>query len=154
MRTSAVIFDRDGTLAIVAWCRPDDKSAESWARFNRALPFDAPVPTVAGLLRSIRPGVARIMTTGRTDDLRIQMAQWIRKHDLPIDRLLMRRAGDHRVDSTVKQEIYDRFIKPFYEVILVVDDRESVVQMWRSNGLHVIQVIDPDITPNILRGAQ
>ena len=56
------------------------------------------------------------------------------------------------LDSIVKQEIYDNFIKPFYDVILVVDDRESVVQMWRNNGLHVIQVIDPDITPNILKG--
>lgn len=171
-RTPAVIFDRDGTLASVDWCRPIDFDCDydspefgylpykgsgwykakstMWARYNAALPFDAVVPVVAALLRAVRPGVARIMTTGRSDDMRPSMSDWIAKHDLPIDRLFMRAFGDGRPDSVVKQEIYDTRIAPFYDVRLVVDDRPQVCDMWRANGLNLIQVVDPVITPTIL----
>lgn len=155
-RTPAVIFDRDGTLASVSYVAPNDRSTGSWAAFNAALPFDAPVPTVAALLRSIRPGVTRIMTSGRMagdsfgQTFRyIYMWSWLRKHDLPIDRLYMRHAGDTRLDSIVKEEMYRTFIEPLFDVRYVVDDRPQVCDMWRSLGLHVLQVKDPGILPPI-----
>lgn len=159
MKPPAVIFDRDGTLASVEYVAPRGSNDDVvWAAFNAALPFDAPVPIVAGLLRSIRPGVTRIMTSGRMAGDRpgetfrlMQLWNWIVKHDLPIDQLHMRRAGDRRVDSVVKEEMYRRFIEPFYDVRYVVDDRPQVVEMWRELGLHVLQVTDPDILPPIAR---
>jgi hypothetical protein len=156
MRRPAAIFDRDGTLASVAHVAPTDRSDASWAAFNAALPFDAPVPVVAALLRSIRPGVVRIMTSGRMAGdrpgdwgRRNLMIGWIEKHDLPIDRLYMRLGGDTRLDSIVKHEIYYKYIAPFFDVRIVVDDRPSVCEMWRSLGLHVLQVTDPGILPPI-----
>lgn len=157
MRTPAVIFDRDGTLASVAYCAPSDRSDASWAAYNAALPFDAPVPHVAALLRSIRPGVVRIMTSGRAagdyrGDTRRRslMVAWLRKHDLPIDVLIMRKGGDQRRDSIVKREMYDDLIAPRFDVRYVVDDRQQVVDMWRDDlGLPVLQVVDPDILPAI-----
>lgn len=155
----AVIFDRDGTLASVDWCKPDDRDGESWRVYNAALPFDAVVPHVAALLRSIRPGVTRIMTSGRAEGdwpgdrrRRFLMQGWLDKHDLPIDLLLMRSGGDMRRDSIVKREMYLDLIEPFYDVRVIVDDRPQVVEMWRSLGLHVIAVTDPVIDPNIMRG--
>lgn len=157
-RTPAVIFDRDGTLASVKYVAPTDRAEASWAAFNAALPFDAPVPVVAALLRSVRPGVVRIMTSGRMagdrsgDFVRYGlMRAWLTKHDLPIDRLYMRDGGDTRRDSDVKLEMYQRRIAPFYDVRLVVDDRPQVCEMWRDQGLHVLQVRDPGILPPIAR---
>lgn len=150
-RQPAVIFDRDGTLASCP-LRPEDRSKSSWAAFNAALVFDPVVPVVAGLLRSIRPGVARIMTSGRAagdhaGDLsrRFAMRDWIAKHDLPIDLLLMREGGDQRRDSVVKAEIYERDIAPFYDVRFAVDDRPQVLEVWESFGIPVLRVSDPDI---------
>lgn len=155
----AVIFDRDGTLASVAHCAPSDKSASSWRNYNAALRFDAPVPIVAGLLRSVRPGITRIMTSGRAEGdwpgdrhRRFAMQDWLHKHDLPIDLLLMREGGDQRRDSIVKEEIYHRDIEPFFRVLFVVDDRPQVVQTWRDLGLPVLQVTDPGIMPPITQG--
>lgn len=155
-RHPAVIFDRDGTLASVAHVAPTDKSQSSWKNYNAALRFDAPVPVVAGLLRSIRPGVARIMTSGRAEGdhpgdrrRRFAMEDWLAKHDLPIDLLLMREGGDQRRDSIVKEEIYRRYIEPYFDVRFVIDDRPQVVQTWRELGLHVLQVTDPGIMPPI-----
>jgi hypothetical protein len=157
MKQPAIIIDRDGTLASVDYCAPkDSKDDESWNNFNAALRFDAPVPVVAALLRSVRPGVARIMTSGRMEGdwpgdrrRRIAMMDWIVKHQLPIDELFMREGGDYRVDSVLKDEIYETKIAPRYDVKFVIDDRPQVCDMWRKKGLHVLQVTDPGILPPI-----
>lgn len=155
----AVIFDRDGTLASVAHVAPGDRSESSWRNYNAALRFDAPVPVVAGLLRSIRPGVVRIMTSGRAEGdhpgdrrRRFAMQDWLHKHDLPIDLLIMRSGGDQRRDSIVKREMYESLIQPYFDVRFVVDDRPQVCDTWRELGLHILQVTDPGIMPPILGG--
>ena len=146
-RPPAVIFDRDGTLASVAHHMDSDGDVIDWRTFHGLLPFDSPVPVIAALLRSIRPGVARIMTTGREATMALPMEAWLNKHDLPIDILLMRPAHDQRKDHVVKQEMFDRGIRPYFDVRFVVDDRPSVVEMWRANGLSVLAVTDPGIPP-------
>ena len=160
-RKPAVIFDRDGTLASVTWCAPRDRhDSEEWRRFNGMIAFDPVVPEVAALLRSIRPGVTRIMTSGRMRGDRpgdysrqIVMRHWLKKHHLPIDHLFMRADGDTRVDSEVKREMYERLIRPIFDVRVVIDDRPQVCDMWRSFGLHVVQVTDPGLEPDLTRGA-
>lgn len=156
-RQPAVIFDRDGTLASVAHVAPTDlRSSSQWRDFNAAMPFDAPVPAVADMLRAVPAGVTRIMTSGRSqgdhvgDRRRLfQMRDWLAKHDLPIDLLVMRPAGDMRSDDVVKRAMFHQIIAPRFDVQYVVDDRPQVVDMWRSLGLRVVQVQDPGILPPI-----
>lgn len=155
-RSPAVIFDRDGTLASVAYCAPSDQSNSQWANYNSALRFDAPVPEVAGLFRAIRPGVVRLITSGRAEGdwpgdrrRRFAMDDWLVKHDLVPDRLFMREGGDTRRDSVVKDEIYRRFIEPHFDVRFVIDDRPQVVETWQRLGLRVMQVTDPGVDPGL-----
>ena len=54
--------------------------------------------------------------------------------------LYMRKQGDNREDSIVKEEMYLNEIKPKYNVDLVIDDRDQVVKMWRKIGLTCWQV--------------
>jgi len=98
------------------------------------------------------------MTSGRAEGDRhgdrhrkFALQDWLYKHSLPIDLLIMREGGDQRIDSTVKQEMYFEQIEPYFNVLLVVDDRQQVVDMWRDLGLRVLQVKDPDILPPIAR---
>lgn len=154
-RPKAIIFDRDGTLAA---CHngPTDRSNESWGAYNAALRFDALVPETSALLRAIRPGVVRIMVSGRAEGdwpgdrrRRFAMNDWIVKYNLPIDHLLMRVGGDKRRDSVVKEEILIRDILPHYNPIVAVDDRESVCEVWERHGIHVIRVKNPGTLPPI-----
>ena len=46
--------------------------------------------------------------------------------------LFMRSEKDHRKDWLIKWEIYETKVKPFYEVIFALDDRDQVVNMWRN----------------------
>jgi hypothetical protein len=52
----------------------------------------------------------------------------------------MRKSGDYRKDYEVKKEIYETYIKDKFNVLCVLDDRQSVVDMWRSLGLTCLQV--------------
>ena len=56
--------------------------------------------------------------------------------------LFMRNEGDHRPDTVVKLEMLQALESHFSkdEVLCVLDDRQSVVDMWRENGLRVMQV--------------
>lgn len=56
--------------------------------------------------------------------------------------LLMRPDDDNRSDAIVKEEIYLNKIKPWFEVFMVLDDRNKVVEMWRKHGLICHQVAD------------
>jgi hypothetical protein len=159
VRQQAIIVDRDGTAAS-CFLRPDDRSKSSWEAFNAALVFDAPVPGVVDGLRFLRllfPHVAIIMTSGRAEGdypgdrhRRFRMHDWIAKHALPIDLLLMREGGDTRRDSIVKLEILDRDIAPRFDVLFAIDDRPQVIEAWESRGIPVVAVSDPGIDPFIL----
>lgn len=114
------------------------------------------MPRVAALLRSVRPGVARIMVSGRAEGdwpgdrrRRFLMEGWLAKWNLPIDHLYMRSGGDTRIDSTVKVEMYRTLIEPRFDVRCVVDDRPQVIAAWRALELHVVAVTDPGILPPI-----
>ena len=155
MKQSAVIFDRDGTLAS-CFKRPVNRTGAEWEEFNACLPFDSPVPMVCGLLKSVRPSVARIMVSGRSEGdwpgdrrRRFAMQDWIAKHHLPIDYLFMRSGGDRRKDSVVKHEILHVMILPHFDIKFAIDDRLEVAQVWRDHGIYVIDVTDPDIPPLI-----
>jgi hypothetical protein len=54
--------------------------------------------------------------------------------------LLMRAEYDMRKDSIVKEEIYRQEILGRYNVWMVLDDRDQVVEMWRLLGLRTLQV--------------
>lgn len=55
--------------------------------------------------------------------------------------LHLRHHGDYRKDSIVKKELYEKYIKDQYVVEFVLDDRNSVVDMWRIDlGLTCLQV--------------
>jgi hypothetical protein len=52
----------------------------------------------------------------------------------------MRKLNDNRPDDIIKKELYDQYIKGKYFVKFVLDDRDSVVRMWRNEGLLCLQV--------------
>jgi len=51
----------------------------------------------------------------------------------------MRRSGDSRDDTIVKEQIYNTYLKDM-NVTLVIDDRPKVIRMWESLGLEVLDV--------------
>jgi hypothetical protein len=81
-----------------------------------------------------------IITTGRDGVCEEATKKWLDDHKVPYYDFFIRKAGDFRKDNIIKSEIYMDHIRPKYDVKYVIDDRDQVVEMWRSLGLRVLQV--------------
>lgn len=137
-RPRAWIFDVDGTLALLGDRSPYDMRKVSIDTPNHPV-------VVAAQAFAAHPDVdALIVVSGRDETARRATEAWLTFNEIPFDRLLLRRTGDQRADNVVKAEIYDTHIEPHFTVIGVVDDRRSVVEMWRSRGLVCFQVAEGD----------
>ena len=144
----AIIVDIDGTICDTAhrvhFVR-NEEGKKDWKSFYEAMDGDLPrmevVEEVGGLYKS---GIEVILVSGRPEEYRERTLAWALKHDLPFipAQLFMRKDGDYRADTIVKQEIYDEFIKDRYNIHMAFDDRPAVIRMWESNGITVKDVGD------------
>lgn len=86
-----------------------------------------------------------VFCSGRPDSHRQQTIEWINKHIFFGEhRIFMRKAGDHRPDEKVKEELLGQMREDGLEPFMVFDDRKRVVEMWRRNGLRCLQVAPGD----------
>ncbi|MDA3643829.1 AAA family ATPase [Saccharopolyspora indica] len=132
----AIIVDIDGTVA-----KMDGRSPYDYSRVSEDLPNE---PVIGIVLMYHAMGYEILFTSGRPETCRADTVLWIKEHlgfGWGADyELMMRNAGDHRKDNVVKKELFDRFIRNHYRVAIVLDDRDQVVEMWRSLGLTCLQV--------------
>jgi hypothetical protein len=84
------------------------------------------------------------IVTGRSDEVADETIAWLNDHVGHIDRLIMRKAGDHTPDHQLKKSWLQDGTIPKERVFCVFEDRSSVVKMWRSEGLVCYQVADGD----------
>ena len=133
---SAIIVDLDGTLALLNGRNPYDAST---------CENDALCPVVSEIIRNyVAANGDRcvILMSGRMDEHREPTTRWLEKHSILWDHLHMRATGDGREDSVVKRELFDNHVRGAYNIDYVLDDRSTVVSMWRSLGLKTLQVAD------------
>lgn len=137
------VFDIDGTLADIShrlhYIQGDNKDHRS---FFAACKDDSPIQEIIDIVLMYEElDKPYIIVSGRSDECRKDTVHWLWKQDILVFReLYMRKAGDRRPDYIVKASILKEIIKDGYEVELVFDDRQQVVDMWRSKGYRVCQV--------------
>ncbi len=132
---TAILCDIDGTLAHMK-----DRSPYDWGRVDT----DEVDPTIKNLLDVLKDKYFIILVSGRDEVCRERTEKWLRGNDITYGMLLMRPEGDIRKDSIIKRELFETHIRPYYNVELVLDDRNQVVDMWRSLGLKCLQVAEGD----------
>lgn len=144
MKQPAYIFDIDGTLSNPGHrLRFITGYKKDWDSFYGELEHDEPICDVVGLALTIavHTGHAIILITGRPERTRQATIKWLDEHTgLWPCKLYMRPDGDRRPDYELKHDIYEREIKDKYDVAGVFEDRQQVVDMWRSLGLTCFQV--------------
>lgn len=91
-----------------------------------------------------------VIVSGRDNTCRTDTEQWLKDNQIPYAELYMRdpelkdENGNKLDDTIIKKDIYEEWIKPRYNVLFVLDDRDRVVKMWREQGLKVLQVEEGD----------
>ena len=143
-QNKAIIVDVDGTIATHYTAYGDQiREHHDYGQVIN----DRPIWSIINLVRMLYDqGFTILVTTGRMDRPgdREDTTAWLEKYDVPFNKLIMRKDRDFRPDNEAKLDLYEEFIEGEYDIEFVLDDRDRVVNMWRSIGLKVLQVAEGD----------
>lgn len=143
-----IIFDIDGTLANLDHrLHFVNGHKKDWKQFLALVSDDLPIDQTIFLNRLLKfhssttpqDNMDIVLSSGRSEDERADTEAWMAKYGVYYDKLYMRPSGDFRADYVVKREMLDQMRADGREPWLVFDDRQSVVDMWRNEGLFVLQ---------------
>jgi hypothetical protein len=127
VKRKALLVDLDGTLFLLGDRSPYDVALCGLDTVN---------PQVLQAMQWARAdgwGIVLVSGRGRKDGDRYYTEQALWWNGIEYDQLSMRKVGDDRKDDVVKRELYEREIAPQWDAQLVLDDRKSVVVMWRHD---------------------
>lgn len=141
---STYIVDIDGTLADCEHRRHFiDGKRKDWDGFFADAHNDTPFEHMQRLLQDLDANV--VYVSGRPERLRTVTEDWLVKHGFPFPRwLYMRKDGDRRPDTDIKLELLAVVQAKHGRITMAFDDRDSVVEMWRENGVPCAQVAKGD----------
>lgn len=147
-----VIFDLDGTLALI-----DDRRAlatksgkMNWDVFfdPKNIDLDQPNHAVIAMAQMLKDAGHRIIIlSGRSKATKDATKDWLNQFGVPFDILKMRPTSKDFMfmpDDKLKQMWLDSLFTNKDDILCVFDDRQKVVDMWRSNGLACMQVAPGD----------
>lgn len=141
----AVICDLDGTL-----CNIDHRlkyvkeGNKNWGMFFSLIKNDSLNTWCRTVLAGMYENTCIVLCSGRGNEYRAPTIAWLKDYGIKYDHLFMRYYKDHRQDTVIKEIILDFEIKTRYNPILAIDDRQSVVDMWRRNGIVCLQCAKGD----------
>lgn len=142
-----IAFDLDGTLCNIEHRLHLIKGEKKdWPAFFRACVDDNPVMPLLDTAKAlIASGYEVEIWSGRSDAVRAETVAWLDKYfrRYMYRGLRMRKDGDYRADDVVKGEWLDALL-PQDRPVLAFDDRQRVVNMWRSRGIQCCQVAPGD----------
>lgn len=136
----AVIFDLDGCLATMQGRRVPFE----WSKVG----LDGPRQPVFEMLDGYaRAGYEIVFLSGRDSVCRTETTNWLNTWLYRLceqsvtaseHNIFMRKEGDMRKDSIVKQELFWEHVAPKWDVQIVVDDRHSILHLWDDLGINTV----------------
>ena len=136
-----IVVDIDGTLADVSHrVHHVEKTEKDWASFNRLMGEDSPNRWCLELVNIFyEKGYKIILLTGRREKYRRETEKWLDRFGVVYHELYMRPLSKKWPDPEIKKNIYEEQIRDHIDVLFVLEDRLSVVKMWREIGLVCLQ---------------
>jgi len=145
--SAVVIFDLDGTLADIKWRRHFVEGEKpDWRAFFDAMGDDQVNQPVATLYRTLWQSrqFQMYIVSGRPEMYKRLTELWLTLNNIEFHRLYMRPDGEQRPDDQVKEEMLRNIQNEGRTILFTVDDRASIVAMWRRNNVTCLQVADGD----------
>ena len=138
-----IIIDLDGTLCNIDhrlhFVKGDGK--KDWRSFFESLRTDTLNTWCAKILHKFSTDHQIVLCSGRPNEYREITINWLKENYIyPFQYdLYMRKRHDFRSDFIIKEQILDFEILTRYNVLMSVDDRGSVCDMWRKRGIPTLQ---------------
>lgn len=154
-----VIFDIDGTLADASHRLHHVRGGKrDWSAFFAAMGDDPVVEPIRDLLHIIYDDQGDdneiVLCSGRPENYRDVTEAWLARQAIDYAKLYMRPEGDTGPDHVVKAQLLAGMREDGFEPWLAIDDRPSIVAMWRENGITCLQCRDWDerapVAPGLL----
>lgn len=141
-KKNCIVVDMDATLCFNLQGRPfyGEEAADT---MKDDFPYKNTIDIVNKYINDNNTDV--IILTGREDTEKIRTATetWLKNNlNGSVDKVLMRPDGNHIKGEDCKKYIYETYIKPYYNIIFVLEDSYKVVKMWRNLGITCLQVND------------
>lgn len=145
----AVICDLDGTLCQIDHrlhfvVHPEPRKKKDWKSFSENLIYDKVNEWCADILELFDCSSHIVLCSGRADNYKDLTEKWLLENKIIYTNLFMRRRDDFRPDNIIKEVILDFEILTRYKPYFFIDDRKSVVDMWRKRGYTCLQCAEGD----------
>ena len=144
MKERAIIVDLDGTLADcdhrVHLVENKKREDVNWPEFYQGMDQDKLNSWCLEIMEAMGDkGVKSIIITGRPSNYKDLTVSWLETHSISYAELYMRDQDDYRDDALIKKDLYQKHVENSYDIAFVLDDRKSVVKMWRDLELTCLQ---------------
>jgi uncharacterized HAD superfamily protein len=145
-KTKIILMDIDGTLANGEHRTHlyGKRESYTWKAYVEASIHDTPHTEIQWLNHIMsEQNTYIIMLTARSESGREVTEKWLKLHNIIYDELILKPeidainlVSDHNFKERILDELIAKDMKPF----MVFEDRTSVVNMFRSRGIPVLQV--------------
>ena len=141
-----IIFDVDGTLMDISHRKKFvEQRPKDWNSFREETSNDKPFTEIFAVAIALQKAGHRIIiATGRNRSHRAITLKQLFANGLVFEQIYMRSDNDYRQDYVLKKELLQKMRANGFNPKMVFDDRSSVIQMWRDEGLKAIQVAPGD----------
>lgn len=139
-----VIFDLDGVLSDATgrqhFLVADGEGKRNWRGFFDACGDDPLLEDVAALVGAIDPGVAIVLLTGRPVRVRPNTLDWLERHRLRWDLLVMRNAGNYQFSPEFKRLTVKELRQRGFEIKVALEDDHRNIEMFKSEGVPCVYI--------------
>jgi hypothetical protein len=132
-KPTCVVVDMESTLCFNITGRPwyGEGAAEDMRN-------DLPNDGVCDIIFELQKSYPIVLATGRDTSQEEVTKQWLLDHEINVSEFYFRTEGDYRKGVEVKREQIEKILEK-YNVLVIFDDCEPIVQMYRDMGLTVLQ---------------
>jgi hypothetical protein len=139
-----VVFDIDGVLADAAH-RQDvlfsgGGKRKNWKAFFELAGDDAVIDELARVTELLDPTLCIVLLTARPTTIQDLTIEWLERHGLRWDLLVMRPDGDFRPSPDAKQLAVQALRTEGFDLRLAFDDDRRNVDMFHAEGVPCVYI--------------
>ena len=134
------VVDIDGVIADAVHRQHFLQGRKQWGRFFEAAGGDDLIDEVAELLPLLRHDLAIVLLTARPESIFETTHDWLLRHDVRWDLLIMRGFGDYAPSPEVKRAELRELRAAGFDPRLALDDDPRNVAMFRAEGVPCLEI--------------
>jgi hypothetical protein len=137
----AVVVDIDGVLADAAARQHHlEQRPKDWRAFFDAAGGDELIEPIAALVDLLDPAIVVVLLSARPARLRDLTVDWLTRHGVRWDLLVLRDDGDFRSSPEAKRDAVVALVRSGFDVRVAIDDDTRNVAMFEAEGVPCLYV--------------